>query len=162
MEVPKIEASSVPKTLSRKRGQELAPSPPRSRFAASPKTLSRKLGSNSPLSWPKVSAAGFSPGCSFGGLALRRSSERITSKRKLTVVNSPSQCAGLNRHEVGDERASRERTSDPLGPESCAVTARDAAKHRQGYRRGGYRVAKSPNQDADDMPRRGRQYGQGR
>jgi len=64
--------------------------------------------------------------------------------------------------EVGDERASRERTSDPLGPESCAVTARDAAKHRQGYRRGGYRVAKIPNQDADDMPRRGRQYGQGR
>ena len=37
-------------------------------------------------------------------------------------------CAGMNRQEVGDERASRERTSDPLGPESCAVTARDAAK----------------------------------
>ena len=71
-------------------------------------------------------------------------------------------CAGINRQEVEDERASRERTSDPLGPESCAATARDAPKRRQGYRRAGYRVAKISNQDADDMPRRGRQYGQGR
>ena len=30
------------------------------------------------------------------------------------------QCAGVNRHEVEDERALRERSSDPLGPESCA------------------------------------------
>jgi len=30
------------------------------------------------------------------------------------------QCAGLNRHEVEDERALRERNSDPLGLESCA------------------------------------------
>ena len=29
------------------------------------------------------------------------------------------QCAGLNRHEAGEEEASRERTSDPLGPEFC-------------------------------------------
>ncbi len=41
------------------------------------------------------------------------------------------QCAGLNRHEVEDERASRERSSDPLGLESCAATARDPAKRRQ-------------------------------
>jgi hypothetical protein len=33
---------------------------------------------------------------------------------------------------VEDERALRERSSDPLGPESCAVTVRDAAKRRQG------------------------------
>jgi hypothetical protein len=40
--------------------------------------------------------------------------------------------AGLNRHEVEDERALRERSSDPLGPESCAATVRDPAKRRQG------------------------------
>ena len=28
-------------------------------------------------------------------------------------------CAGINRHGVEDERASRERISDPLGPEFC-------------------------------------------
>jgi hypothetical protein len=38
------------------------------------------------------------------------------------VVDDKSrlQCAGLNRHEAEDERASRERSSDPLGLESCA------------------------------------------
>jgi anti-sigma regulatory factor (Ser/Thr protein kinase) len=30
------------------------------------------------------------------------------------------ECAGINRHGVGDERALRVRTSDPLGPEFCA------------------------------------------
>ena len=35
-------------------------------------------------------------------------------------VKSRLQCAGINRHEVEDERASRERSSDPLGLESCA------------------------------------------
>jgi len=29
------------------------------------------------------------------------------------------QCAGLNRHEAEEEESSRERTSDPLGPEFC-------------------------------------------
>ena len=29
------------------------------------------------------------------------------------------QCAGLNRLEAEEEEASRERTSDPLGPEFC-------------------------------------------
>ena len=32
----------------------------------------------------------------------------------------PLQCAGINRHEAEDERALRERSSDPLGLESCA------------------------------------------
>jgi hypothetical protein len=32
---------------------------------------------------------------------------------------SPLQCAGLNRLEAEEEEASRERTSDPLGPEFC-------------------------------------------
>ena len=34
--------------------------------------------------------------------------------------NRQLQCAGINRHEVEDERALRERNSDPLGLESCA------------------------------------------
>ena len=46
-------------------------------------------------------------------------------------------CAGLNRHEAENEKFLRERTSDPLGPESCAATARDTVKRRQGNRRGG-------------------------
>jgi hypothetical protein len=29
-------------------------------------------------------------------------------------------CAGINRHEVENARVSRERGSDPLGPEFCA------------------------------------------
>ena len=41
------------------------------------------------------------------------------------------QCAGINRHEVENERVSRERSSEPLGLESCAVTVRDPAKRRQ-------------------------------
>ena len=39
-------------------------------------------------------------------------------------------CAGLNRHEAEEEEASQERSSDPLGLESCAATARDPAKRR--------------------------------
>ena len=34
-------------------------------------------------------------------------------------------CAGINRHEVEDERALRERNSEPLGPEFC-VECREA------------------------------------
>ena len=30
-------------------------------------------------------------------------------------------CAGINRQEAEDEKFSRERSSDPLGPEFCAV-----------------------------------------
>jgi len=30
------------------------------------------------------------------------------------------QCAGMNRHEAEEEESSRERNSDPLGPEFCA------------------------------------------
>src|SRR5260370_6465401 len=41
-------------------------------------------------------------------------------------------CAGINRHEVEDERALRVKTSDLLGPESCADTARDSVKRGQG------------------------------
>ena len=34
-------------------------------------------------------------------------------------VISPSRCAGINRHEAGEEESLRERSSDPLGPEFC-------------------------------------------
>src|ERR1039457_7605373 len=46
-------------------------------------------------------------------------------------------CAGINRHEAENAKFLRERSSDPLGPESCADTVRDSVKRRQGYRRGG-------------------------
>jgi hypothetical protein len=50
-----------------------------------------------------------------------------------TMIGEKSllQCAGLNRLEAEDARALRERSSDPLGLESCAATARDTAKRRQ-------------------------------
>ena len=38
---------------------------------------------------------------------------------KITDVTRRLQCAGLNRHEAEEEEASRERTSDSLGPEFC-------------------------------------------
>src|SRR6266571_7389632 len=49
------------------------------------------------------------------------------------IIRSPISAIALpdNRHEVEDERALRERSSDPLGLESCAATARDPAKRRQ-------------------------------
>jgi hypothetical protein len=53
------------------------------------------------------------------------------SSQAMIGVTSRSECAGINRHEVEDERALRERSSDPLGLESCVVTARDTAKRRQ-------------------------------
>ena len=55
--------------------------------------------------------------------SLREPSAIVGEKSRL-------QCAGLNRHEVEDERALRERSSDPLGLESCAATARDTVKRR--------------------------------
>ncbi len=64
----------------------------------------------------------------------------------ITVVKSPFQCAGMNRYEVEDERALRERSSDPLGPESCAVTARDTVKR---FRESGYQRRRD-----DRRPRR--------
>jgi hypothetical protein len=55
------------------------------------------------------------------------------------IIRSPVRAIALpdNRHEAENAKFLRERTSDPLGPESCADTARDSVKRRQGYRRGG-------------------------
>jgi hypothetical protein len=36
------------------------------------------------------------------------------------------QCAGINRHEAGNERVLRERSSEPLGPSFAVHTARCA------------------------------------
>src|SRR5580704_13744078 len=47
------------------------------------------------------------------------------------VVTRRLQCAGINRHEAEDESSLRERSSDPLGLESCAGIARYSAKRRQ-------------------------------
>src|SRR5207247_2679188 len=55
----------------------------------------------------------------------RESSREESRFHQLSGVKSPLQCAGINRHEVEDERALRERSSDPLGPESCTATASD-------------------------------------
>jgi len=67
-------------------------------------------------------------------VALRKYLSRehaIASVAPATSSKSPLQCAGLNRHEAEDESSLRERSSDPLGLESCAATARDTAKRRQ-------------------------------
>jgi hypothetical protein len=37
------------------------------------------------------------------------------------AVHWPEVSAGINRHEAGNERFLRERSSEPLGPEFCAV-----------------------------------------
>jgi hypothetical protein len=74
------------------------------------------------------------------------------------VKKSPLRCAGLNRHEVENERVLQERNSEPPGPESCAATARDPAKRRQGIGGVGDRASKRCNPDADVFVMRGRQH----
>jgi hypothetical protein len=44
----------------------------------------------------------------------------IENQKFVAAINRPLRCAGMNRHEAEDERALRERSSDPLGLESCA------------------------------------------
>jgi len=44
---------------------------------------------------------------------------RVNAHAKIVDEIRPLQCAGLNRHEAEEEESSRERTSDPLGPEFC-------------------------------------------
>jgi len=66
----------------------------------------------------------------------------IDTMRGLNGEQSRLQCAGINRHEVEDERALRVKTSDLLGPESCADTARDSVKRRQGLGEVGMQLRK--------------------
>jgi hypothetical protein len=51
-------------------------------------------------------------------------------------------CAGIDRHEAEDERALRVKSSDLLGPESCADTVRDSARRRQGLGEVGIQLRK--------------------
>src|SRR5271167_2380901 len=55
------------------------------------------------------------------------------------IIRRPVRAIALpdNRHDAENAKFLRERVSDPLGPESCAATVRDAVKRRQRYRRGG-------------------------
>jgi len=47
-------------------------------------------------------------------------SRALLRKRCISMsALSPSQCAGINRHEAGNARVLRERSSEPLGPEFC-------------------------------------------
>jgi len=48
------------------------------------------------------------------------------------IIRSPVRAIALpdNRHEAENAKFLRERTSDPLGLESCAATVRDAVKRR--------------------------------
>jgi len=45
----------------------------------------------------------------------------LMRKLGLRLEKEPLQCAGINRHEVGNERVLRGRISDPLGPEFCVM-----------------------------------------
>ena len=44
-----------------------------------------------------------------------------TRNAQPTSENEGSESAGINRQEAEDENSSRGRSSDPLGPEFCAV-----------------------------------------
>src|ERR1700746_190360 len=77
-------------------------------------------------------------------------------------VKSRLQCAGLNRHEVEDERALRVRTSDPLGPESCGAAREGVVEALTGGRRGRYSAPKRCNPDAAAVVMSGRQHEQER
>ena len=48
------------------------------------------------------------------------------------IIRSPVRAIALpdNRHEAEEEESLQKRSSDPLGLESCAATARDPAKRR--------------------------------
>ena len=66
----------------------------------------------------------------------------VASAAPAASYKSRLQCAGMNRHEAEDERALRVKTSDLLGPESCADTARDSVKRRQGLGEVGIQLRK--------------------
>jgi hypothetical protein len=57
--------------------------------------------------------------------------------RHATTYRCPQNASLILYGRVENAKFLRERISDPLGPESCADTARDSVKRRQGYRRGG-------------------------
>jgi len=63
---------------------------------------------------------------------------RYVRRKWILDVSRSLQCAGINRHEAEDERALRERSSDPLGLESCAGYREVLSEAKTEDRRGGY------------------------
>jgi len=59
-------------------------------------------------------------GSFFPSLLVGWHHQSLLGSREPALSWNQLQCAGLNRHGVEDERALRERNSDPLGLESCA------------------------------------------
>ena len=55
---------------------------------------------------------------------------RLPLARPSSIPTSPVRAIALpdNRHEAEEEEALQERSSEPLGLESCAATVRDAVK----------------------------------
>src|SRR5215471_15977278 len=62
------------------------------------------------------------------------------SNGNVGIIRSPVRAIALpdNRHEAENERVSRERSSDPLGPESCGAAREGDVEALTGDRRGGY------------------------
>jgi hypothetical protein len=51
----------------------------------------------------------------------KASNGEIENSPNSVYAQSPGRCAGINRHEAGNGRVLRERSSEPLGPEFCVV-----------------------------------------
>src|SRR5260370_31529603 len=82
-----------------------------------------KMGHGKPPVTPRLTQPtmpGESP-CNSG----RRANGLVQTRMSLGTIwadaKSPIQCAGINRHEAGNARVLRERSSEPLGPEFCVV-----------------------------------------
>jgi hypothetical protein len=93
---------------------------------------------------------------------LIRGGRQPLAKQLTKILCRVSECAGINRHVVGDERALQERrTANPSLASSLAGSiARWALKRRQRYQWAGLLSFENPmEQDADSIPRGGRQYG---
>ena len=88
-----------------------------------------------PQSWLHRGSAQFAldcvPGSRQSPISSGVTADVRAAPQSMVDVISRLQCAGLNRLEAEDESSLRERSSDPLGLESCAATARDTAKRRQ-------------------------------
>jgi hypothetical protein len=62
------------------------------------------------------------PNCQWSSRPMRLHAHLGVSGSSSSVcAKSPLQCAGINRHEAGNERVLRERSSEPLGPEFCVA-----------------------------------------
>ena len=62
----------------------------------------------------------------------------------MATKKSPTQCAGINRHEAGNARVLRERSSEPLAPSFALHTVRCAAKRKSNPRLGVLQTLNNP------------------